>query len=151
MFLHPSTRRYFGGVKASDQLPVKAQHRCYIVNLDKSTSSGSHWVALYFSSDGKGEYFDSFGLPPMLPSIISFLNANSLSYSFNTKRLQHLRTAVCGQYCVYYLILRCSNMPMLRIVSYFNPNDFLNNDRYVLNFIKRVMSMYLPLYKPIDK
>ncbi|KAL3084878.1 hypothetical protein niasHT_034513 [Heterodera trifolii] len=50
----------------SDQIPagaiVKFPH-CMVVNLDPSTSHGSHWVGIYCASPLHLEYYDSLGLP----------------------------------------------------------------------------------------
>jgi hypothetical protein len=35
----------------------------YIFNMDKSTGSGTHWVACYFGKNAN-LYFDSFGMIP---------------------------------------------------------------------------------------
>lgn len=47
---HPTLKKYFGGVKASDRMPVHPtlDHlRGYIVNLDRHDQPGSHWIGLW--------------------------------------------------------------------------------------------------------
>jgi len=68
------TKYQFGGVFARDCLPLLAKHKAYIVNLDKMNENGSHWISIYFDKNRRGEYFDSYGLPPLFPEIISFLD-----------------------------------------------------------------------------
>ena len=48
-------RDVFGGVYASDKLPVQVDKypKAYVVNVDPSDRPGSHWVAFYFSSSKK--------------------------------------------------------------------------------------------------
>ena len=36
-----------------------------VANTDPSSKPGTHWVAFYFPSKGKGEFFDSYGHPPI--------------------------------------------------------------------------------------
>ena len=36
----------------------------FVANTDPSDEPGAHWVAFYFQSERKGEFFDSYGKPP---------------------------------------------------------------------------------------
>ncbi|KAL3084300.1 hypothetical protein niasHS_009788 [Heterodera schachtii] len=62
----------------SDQIPagaiVKFPH-CMVVNLDPSTSRGSHWVCFYCASPLHLEYYDSLGMwPPPCVHIVNHLS-----------------------------------------------------------------------------
>ncbi|KAL3088912.1 hypothetical protein niasHT_028688 [Heterodera trifolii] len=62
----------------SDQIPagaiVKFPH-CIVVNLDPSTSHGSHWVGIHCASPLHLEYYDSLGLwPPPSAHIVDHLS-----------------------------------------------------------------------------
>ena len=58
-------------------------------------------------TDGKRvEYFDSYGLPPL---ISSFLGHNAV---YSSASLQPLYSNACGFYCVYYIIQRSLGMAM---------------------------------------
>ena len=59
------TKKIFGGVFAADELPKTFDtFPCGLVaNTDPSTEPGTHWVAFYFPSRDKGEFFDSYGYP----------------------------------------------------------------------------------------
>ena len=51
----------FNGVYSRDNLPDKIKYGAYVINLDKYSDIGTHWVAL--SVDKKTvTYFDSFGV-----------------------------------------------------------------------------------------
>ena len=51
----------FRGVFMRDTLPDKPREKeCGVLNLNKSSEPGSHWVAFY-KDGGKRIYFDSFG------------------------------------------------------------------------------------------
>ena len=51
----------FRGVFMPDNLPSKPNlNECGIVNFNKSSEPGSHWVAYYQIGDER-KYFDSFG------------------------------------------------------------------------------------------
>ncbi len=68
-----------------------------VVNTDKSSGPGEHWVAVYVDRNGKGYYFDSYGGPP-LSEIKQFLNRvckNGLFKSID-KPIQAPASIVCG-------------------------------------------------------
>jgi hypothetical protein len=71
---------HFKGVYASDQIPVLNDlHKYAILNLDKSTQSGSHWIAVAYE-DNKIYVFDSFGRQSIkiIPSIYKSYSANKI-------------------------------------------------------------------------
>jgi hypothetical protein len=148
LFRHSNTKLKFGGVLARDELPLHARHKSYIINLDPSSLPGSHWVAVFFASNGSAEYFDSYGLPPP-KDISSFLKNNSFKYICNGQQIQDIRTAVCGQYCAYFLLKRCNNNSMKQVLHPFSNVKFMFNDKLVLQYIKKIMRVYLPLMNPM--
>ncbi|KAL3092234.1 hypothetical protein niasHT_026759 [Heterodera trifolii] len=87
----------------SDQIPagaiVKFPH-CMVVNLDPSTSHGSHWVCIYCASPLHLEYYDSLGMWPP-PSV--HISANS---------------SACGRHVIFFLYCRCVGMAFEKIVSF---------------------------------
>ena len=36
----------------------------FVCNTHSSDTPGQHWICMFFTNDGRGEYFDSYGLPP---------------------------------------------------------------------------------------
>ncbi|KAL3108826.1 hypothetical protein niasHT_015002 [Heterodera trifolii] len=62
----------------SDQIPAVAIAKfphCMVVNLDPSTSRGSHWVCFYCASPLHLEYYDSLGMwPPPCVHIVNHLS-----------------------------------------------------------------------------
>jgi hypothetical protein len=67
--------KYKISVCASDKIPrcIK-KPAAYIVNTDKHHSAGTHWISIFFENSNKYEYFDSYGLPPMIRDHINFLS-----------------------------------------------------------------------------
>ena len=52
----------FKGVFPSDKIPKLTNKVCYcILNVDKSTESGSHWVSLAKIENNESLFYDSFG------------------------------------------------------------------------------------------
>ena len=75
-----------------------------VINTDRSDGPGEHWVAVFLDGKGCGEYFDSFGLPPLRKGIITFMNRNCpVMWSYNTTTVQEFDETVCGNWCVNFL------------------------------------------------
>jgi hypothetical protein len=68
------TSKRFCGVFPSDRLPETIErYPCgFIANTDPSSQPGIHWVAFYFPTEHKGEFFDSYGEAPNYYHDISF-------------------------------------------------------------------------------
>lgn len=128
----------FGGVYACDQLPEKLppNKHLYVANTDPANKSGQHWVLFYFRPDGHCLYFDSFGLAPIRPSFIQFMESNAESWTYNMRRLQDPRSTVCGFYCIFFGVHLCRGMNMEKIVSMFDVNKKFN-DLMVRDFVNK--------------
>ena len=87
-------------VFACDQLPTRYVPRpsALVVNTDPSTLPDEHWVAIYITRDGKGEYFDSYGQPAKLPQIKTFLKKNTRQIYHNRRprQIYHNRRPLQG-------------------------------------------------------
>jgi hypothetical protein len=84
-----SGNKLFGGVFANDELKKPDPKKIYILNLQNSDESGSHWTLLY-----AGNYFDSYAVAPT-KAISRFVKR------YNTQSYQGLSKASCGYYCLY--------------------------------------------------
>lgn len=133
---HHQTNKIFNGVFAADELPRKKKEGIYIVNLDESHKPGSHWVAIEIVSK-KGEphfYFDSYGLPPKKMSVKKILRPK---YTFNRKRLQHVLSTACGQWCLYFLLRRSQGWTPLKIFEPFKIKNSLVNDHVISYLVEK--------------
>ena len=67
------TKKIFGGVFAADELPkIMNTFPCgFVANTDPSTEPGTAWVAFYFPSREKGEFFDSYEIVSSLGGVFS--------------------------------------------------------------------------------
>lgn len=112
-----------------------------IINYDFCDKPGSHWVAVYTSIDGNIEYFDSYGRPPPL-ALTKKLNFYG-DVSISSVLLQGL-SAVCGQYCLIYLILRARNFSMEEILLVFlSCKTSIERDEIVNVVINHIFSRFL--------
>ena len=91
----------FIGVFSRDKLPLRPKFReSAIINLDKESGTGTHWVA--YRKIGKlVKYYDSFGnLTPPLELEKYFEGCN---IEYNYERHQKYNTTNCGHLCLRFL------------------------------------------------
>jgi len=119
----------FGGTYPRDSLPYKVDKpSCFVINTDKADGPGEHWVAIYLYNNGSGEYFDSFGLPPLHTEIIQFLHKNCpKGWYHNSITFQSFYSGTCGTYCVLYLSTKCRGMTFELFINMFNNNKRTND------------------------
>lgn len=128
----PLLKHNFLGCFPLDKLPCFNKiGSCFIANLDLSHMEGSHWVAVFFTSENCIEYFDTFGRPPPKEFHESFIVKN-----YNKKIVQSLTSDSCGHFCVFYLIFKTRGFSMSDIVNFVNVKT--NADKYVENFINKL-------------
>jgi hypothetical protein len=118
-------RPIFLGAFPCDLTPkIHSLPSALILNLDKSQKPGSHWVALYFTTKGTCEYFDSYGRKPN-KNIEKYIKNNSKKYIYNNTCVQDLWTTSCGQMCLYFLLWRCKGIPFTHIIKSMLSDDFI--------------------------
>ena len=74
----------FNGVSSRDNL-LKIKDGAYVINLDKYSDIGTHWVALYVNNNVT--YFDSFGVEHISKEIKVFIN-HPLSSPLQNKNIK---------------------------------------------------------------
>ena len=97
----------FKGVFPSDKIPKLNDLSPYcILNLDKSTQSGSHWISLAkFENKNDSLVYDSFGRD--FKEIIPDLNLTGNGRIINTDRdaEQKVEETDCGARCIAWLMV----------------------------------------------
>lgn len=132
------------GVFASDKIPRRFIHPAsFIINTDNSRNKGIHWISIYVTKRGSIEYFDSYGLPPLIEDHLAFLTDVKSSYKTNRMQLQSLTSSVCGLYCLLYLTARMHNKSLKTFQSIFSKNTTSND--------KKVTQLYAKLLKLMTK
>lgn len=122
------------GVYPADEIPrVWTRPSGLIVNTDGHTRPGEHWVAMYVDRDGRGLYFDSYGLPPIIPQHIARLRRNCKFFRCNIKQLQSDSSDVCGQFCIVFLHFMSCGFGMSRFNNLFSDN-LARNDKIVREY-----------------
>ena len=126
----------FLGCFASNDLPSfpKQLPASLIVNTHKKNQPGEHWLALVLTKQ-KCFYFDSFGVPIMEETIVSYLQQKYEKVTINNECIQHLYSESCGLYCIAFVKNVRSKTSFETFISKFNLLDLLKNDNIVLNLI----------------
>ena len=114
------------------------KRECGIINLNKETESGSHWVC-YRNIDNYCEYFDSFGLI-MAKEIEKYLKTSKKQIIYSGDEIQERNSVLCGYWCLYYLIERQKNIPILDILhnANFDMNNQFVNHTFLINYFKNI-------------
>ena len=136
----PFTKGSFAGVYSCDQLSsieINKYPKSFVVNTDHMELPGTHWIAIYFNEQMKGEFFDSYGkyLIHYNKHFLDFMNRNTVEWEHNKIKLQSAFSTVCGQCCMYFLYHQCKKKLMSSIVNGF-VNDKLYNDQLVYDFVR---------------
>ena len=132
----------FRGVFPKDRLPLRVNTRypsAYVINTARHGGPGEHWVVVWLDRGGRGEYVDSYGLPPFHRDIETFLRRHcARGFHFSPRLLQGVLSMTCGPYCVYYILTKSRGFSVERVLSIFHPYKLWANDRKVLSIVRLV-------------
>ena len=119
------SKETFIGVFPRDQLPYIKKYPCaFIINTQPITMKGEHWLAFYFDANQNGEFFDSYGNHPKIFGLEKYLLQNSRKWTYNSIRLQGDNSATCGQYSVYFILLKSRSFKLEEILRLFSVDNF---------------------------
>jgi len=89
----------FRGVFMRDQLNfTPLRNGCGILNLNKNSQPGSHWVC-WFKHENEKYYFDSFDVTAPR-EVVEYLKPPII---YSTCQIQRFNNTNCGQWCLYVL------------------------------------------------
>lgn len=130
----------FRGVFARDQIPKDGTSvpHSLVMNYDAHDQQGSHWVCIYVDENGFGDYFDSYGLPPLAEEFVDYLNSNTNQWNWNKITLQCEDCVTCGEYCCAYLILRNSGYNNQDFINLFTHSGYTND--YIIKNIFDILT-----------
>ena len=96
--------RQFIGVYPADETPDLSKYDIAyaIVNTDKATDAGTHWLAL-IRINNTTYLYDSYGRPKGSLSPY-FKNKNWKMTNPNKEQLKTLSSNICGQICIAYIL-----------------------------------------------
>jgi hypothetical protein len=133
------SRKSFCGVIPYDKLPIKKIRRpcSFIINTQKSTEPGEHWIAIYLPKKGKIEFFDSYGLKPTIDKIYKMFFLNGKYYIHNKKTIQGVDSKNCGLFTLFFIYFRARGYSMDQYLKFFSSNK-INNDMLIKNLFNRI-------------
>ena len=130
----------FLGVYPSDIhcLPTILRYPCCLIsNTEPHYMSGEHWIAIFFRNNQIVEYFDPYGLPPLIKSHRIFMGMYARKIIFNKKKIQGIFSKTCGGHCIVYLKLKALGFKMNQIQKFYSKNarenDYLVEKLYFEN------------------
>ena len=119
----------FNGVYSRDNLPNEIKDGTYVINLDKYSDIGTHWIALYLKNNDI-TYFDSFGVEHIPKEIKAFINHPSSSalqnknIKTNIFRIQAYDSIMCRYFCIGFINFMFKGKSLTSYANLFSPNDF---------------------------
>jgi hypothetical protein len=76
LFNDCKSKKHFKAVIAIDELPRskrKIKNSAYVINTDKKSGQGEHWITVFYDKNSNCEFFDSLGFGPEFYSLDGFL------------------------------------------------------------------------------
>ena len=130
------TTAAFLGIFSRDTLPTSIQRLpvLFVVNTQTSNLPGQHWVAVYISSEKRGELFDSLATPVSL-KLMRWMNTFTVKWRPSKMRIQNPLSAYCGAFVAYFVLTRLKAKSMEACLQLFT-KDLSFNDQLIQNFVK---------------
>ena len=114
-------------------MPNKIKDGPYVINLDKYSDIGTHWIALYVKNNNI-TYFDSFGVEHIPKEIKASIKYRSIKA--NIFRIQTYDSIMCGYFSIWFINFMLRGKTLTEFTNLFSPNDFKRNDNIILNYFK---------------
>ena len=115
------------GIYMKDEIPTDLKEGNYIINLENSDQSGSHWTCFIKNKDNI-YYYDSFGVVPP-QNLYDISVKNSLNLYYIDKHDQNLDSTSCGYWVIAFLFyMNNTKGPMLDRMKKFD-KKFNNKNR----------------------
>ena len=129
------------GVLMKDQFSITSPNGIYIVNLNDSNQSGSHWTLLIKMKNNKYLYFDSFGAPPP-QTILDTLKIDPNKLQYNDQQIQDIKSQSCGYFAMlfayYYSREKTPNKTIIAFLSNFT-TDEKQNDKVLRKIFDKLL------------
>ena len=80
---------------------------------------------------------DSFGVEHILKEVITFVD-RSLSITTNIFRIQTYDSIMRGYFCIRFIDFMLAGKTLTEFINLFSPNNFKENDDFILNYFMNV-------------
>ena len=117
----------FNGVYSRNNL-AKLKNGAYVINLDLSKNTGTHWVVVFVKKD-EVIYFDSFGVEYIPKEIKKSIGNKNIKT--NIFRIQDYNSRMCGYFCILFIEFMLNNKTLTDFTNFFSPWNFLKNDEII--------------------
>ena len=114
-----------------DNLPNKIKDGTYVINLDKYSDIGTHWIALYIKNNDI-THFDSFGVEHIPEEIKAFIKNRCIKT--NIFRIQGYDSIMHRYFCIGFISFMFKGESLTEYTNLFSPNDLKRNDDTILNY-----------------
>jgi hypothetical protein len=129
------------GIYMKDEIPSDLKEGNYIINLENSNQSGSHWTC-FIKDKNNVYYYDSFAVVPLQNAYDIFLkNVDNIYYI--DKHDQNLDATSCGWWCISFLyFINTTKGPILdrmkKIDKKFNNKNRIDNEIDLKKYIDKI-------------
>ena len=124
--------KIFNGVFSRNDLP-KLKKGAYVINLDHSKNTGTHWVVIFVRKD-EVIYFDSFGVEYIPKEIMGKIGNKNIKTSIF--RIQDNNSIMCGYFCILFIEYMLNNKTLTDFTNLFSPWNFEKNDQIIKRYFK---------------
>ena len=131
------TNKHYMGCFAADKIPLCRKFPCTaVLNLDKASQRGSHWVAMYAPNSDLVYYFDSYGDAPT--QLLEKYLKQYKRIIHNKRGYQALTSDVCGHYCITFIVLMSLGMKFEKVLELFDRKG-KKIDIFVRDFVNEMI------------
>lgn len=131
----------FQGVFSADNIPLlKNNKSSLIINFDKRSEPGSHYVAFFKYNKMKSYYFDPLKLDFVPKEVGEYLFQYQSVFDLSNS-IQSFKSTFCGFYCMLFII--CLNVGVKyweNIQVKFIPRN-LNNDKTCIDLLCKTIKI----------
>ena len=94
-----------------------------MINLDKYSDIGTHWIAWCVGAANDVTYFESFGVEQIPKEIKTFIDRPS-SIKTNIFRIKAYDSIMCGYFCIGFIDFMLAGKTLTEFTNLFSPNNF---------------------------
>ena len=123
----------FNGVFSRNNLQ-KLKNGAYVINLDHSENTGTHWIVVFVKSN-EVIYFDSFGVEYIPKKIMESIKNKNIKTS--VFRIKDNNSTMFGYFCILFIEYMLNNKTLTDFTNIFNPCDFIYNDEIIKSYFKQ--------------
>ena len=120
----------FNSVYSRDNLQ-KTRHGAYIINLNKYSCMGTHWIALYIPNNYV-TYLDHIGVEHIPKETRTFIGNKNIKE--NIFRIQAYDSIMCGYFCIGFIDFMLAGKTLTGFTNLFSPNNFKRNHDIILKY-----------------